>query len=146
MSLGRGGVSGPTTAWATPDPRIDTEGFAIFLPNTTAMPSGHRTPLRRVSQGSLSALARSGTYPPGPTGLEFLEPAMDDLADEAATLHSNLEGLNALSDSLGKFNEAFASYLYAMRMNAFCVEWHQVRGHRLRSKPCNSSSRFRRHP
>jgi DASH complex subunit DAM1 len=53
---------------------------------------------------------------------------MVDLADEAATLNSNLEGLNALSDALGSFNEAFASYLYAMRMNAFCVEWHQAPG------------------
>lgn len=95
--------------------------------DTTKMPPApHRTPLRRISQGSLSALARSGTYPPGPTGLEFLEPAMEDLADEAATLHSNLEGLNKLGEALEGFNEAFAAHLYAMRMNAFCVAWHEV--------------------
>jgi hypothetical protein len=51
---------------------------------------------------------------------------MIDLADEAAALHANLEGLNKMCDALDTFNEAFASYLYAMRMNAFCVEWHQV--------------------
>jgi DASH complex subunit DAM1 len=50
---------------------------------------------------------------------------MIDLADEAAALHANLE-LNNMCDALDTFNEAFASYLYAMRMNAFCVEWHQV--------------------
>lgn len=89
-------------------------------------PAPPRTPLRRISHGSLSALARSSNQPPGATGLEFLEPAMVELADEAATLHSNIERLNALSDALDTFNESFASYLYAMRMNAFCVEWNQV--------------------
>ncbi|KDQ19068.1 hypothetical protein BOTBODRAFT_28563 [Botryobasidium botryosum FD-172 SS1] len=91
-------------------------------------PAPPRTPLRRVSHGSLTALARSANQAPGVTGLEFLEPAMVELADEAATLHSNIERLNALSDALDTFNESFASYLYAMRMNAFCVEWHQAPG------------------
>lgn len=88
--------------------------------------AGHRTPLRRVSHGSLAALGRSGAYPAGPTGLEFLEPAMIELADEAAALSANLESLNALSDSLDAFNESFASYLYVMKMNSLCVAWPQV--------------------
>ncbi|KAG8973242.1 hypothetical protein FRC05_008956 [Tulasnella sp. 425] len=93
---------------------------------------GHRrTPLRRISHGSLSNLARSASQHPSesdPTRLNFLLPAFSDLADEMASLHANLEKLNDLSYVLETFNESFASYLYALRMNAFCVEWEQAPG------------------
>jgi DASH complex subunit DAM1 len=49
-----------------------------------------------------------------------------ELTDEAATLASNTQQLNELHDALGTFNESFAGYLYALKMNAFCVEWKQV--------------------
>lgn len=52
---------------------------------------------------------------------------MTDLADEAATLAENIAKLNAMHDALGTFNEAFAGYMYALKMNAFCVEWPEVR-------------------
>ncbi|KAG8987681.1 hypothetical protein FRB94_002292 [Tulasnella sp. JGI-2019a] len=92
-------------------------------------PSRQRTPLRRISHGSLSNLARSQNQNPNnndPTRLNFLIPAFADLADEMASLHTNTENLNKLSQVLETFNESFASYLYAMRMNAFCVEWEQA--------------------
>ncbi|TFY70591.1 hypothetical protein EVG20_g2412 [Dentipellis fragilis] len=89
-------------------------------------PTPHRTPLRRVSQGSLFALSRSGTHPDAPHGLGFLEPAMAELADEADALLSNVEGLRALGDSLQTFNESFASWLYVMNMNALTVDWPQA--------------------
>ena|ERR1700761_5773591 len=82
-----------------------------------------RTPLRRVSRGSLSALARSSSLP----DINFLDSALSNFADETETLHSNLEGLRDLEKSLRDFNEGFASYLYALKMNAFVTEWHQVR-------------------
>ena len=88
-----------------------------------------RTPLRRLSQGSLRALSRSGSFPDAPAGLGFLEPAMAELADETETLHANLAALHALSDSLHTFNESFAAYLYAMEMNALTTDWTQVRVH-----------------
>lgn len=91
-----------------------------------APPQRPRTPLRRLSQGSLRALSRSGTFPDAPVGLGFLEPAMVDFADETETLHGNLAGLHALSDSLQAFNESFASYLYVMEMNALTTDWPQV--------------------
>lgn len=90
-------------------------------------PRPPRTPLRRVSQGSLRALSRSGTFPDAPAGLGFLEPVMADLADETETLHTNISRLHALSASLEKFNESFASYLYAMEMNGLTTDWPQVR-------------------
>ncbi|KAG8720751.1 hypothetical protein FRC08_018292 [Ceratobasidium sp. 394] len=86
----------------------------------------HRTPLRRVSHGSLSALARSTGTDNGPTGLDFLEPAFTEFADEAATMHRNMERMGDLYDTLETFNESFCSFLYALNMNAYTVEWPQA--------------------
>lgn len=84
-------------------------------------------PLRRISTGSLTSLARSQDHAThSSSGLDFLQPALTDLADEAATLASNIQRMTRLHDALGTFNEAFAAYLYAMKMNAFCVEWAEV--------------------
>lgn len=89
-------------------------------------PTPHRTPLRRVSQGSLFALSRSGAHSDAPHGMGFLEPALAELADEAEALRANVDGLRALSASLDTFNESFASWLYVMNMNALTVEWPEV--------------------
>ncbi|RSH93450.1 hypothetical protein EHS25_007806 [Saitozyma podzolica] len=71
------------------------------------MPAPH--PLRRISTGSLSTLARSQDRAhTSPSGLDFLQPAITELADEAATLSTNIQRLNDLHDALGTFNEAFA--------------------------------------
>ncbi|KAF8348561.1 hypothetical protein F5887DRAFT_880006 [Amanita rubescens] len=86
----------------------------------------HRTPLRRVSQGSLFALSRSTAYPDAPHGLGFIEPAMAEFADEVDVLQSNTEGLKNLSESLATFNESFASWLYVMTMNALTTDWPQA--------------------
>ncbi|KAH0579762.1 hypothetical protein H2248_002599 [Termitomyces sp. 'cryptogamus'] len=95
----------------------------ISMP-TTQTP--HRTPLKRVSQGSLFALSRSGAYPDAPHGLGFLEPAMSEFVDETEALQNNVEGMMNLSNSLAKFNESFASWLYVMNMNALTVDWLQA--------------------
>ncbi|KAL0580693.1 DASH complex subunit dam1 [Marasmius crinis-equi] len=86
----------------------------------------HKTPLRRVSQGSLFALSRSAAYPDAPHGLGFLEPAMTEFTDEIDTLQSNIESMKRLSESLGAFNESFASWMYVMNMNALTVDWPQA--------------------
>ena len=100
-------------------------------------PTPHRTPLRRVSQGSLFALSRSGAHTDAPHGLGFLEPALAELADEAEALRANVDGLRALSASLDTFNEAFASWLYVMNMNALTVEWPEVsKGVPIQFLPC----------
>ncbi|KDR80168.1 hypothetical protein GALMADRAFT_242433 [Galerina marginata CBS 339.88] len=86
----------------------------------------HRTPLRRVSQGSLFRLSRSNAYPDAPHGLGFLEPAMAEFLDETEALQANIEGMKHLSDSLATFNESFASWLYIMNMNALTTDWPQA--------------------
>ncbi|KAF8842455.1 hypothetical protein BDN67DRAFT_979613 [Paxillus ammoniavirescens] len=92
------------------------------MPNQTP----HRTPLRRISQGSLFALSRSEHNPNAPHGLGFLEPVMSELVDEAEALHANVDGLRNLSESLRTFNESFAGWLYVMDMNALTTDWPQV--------------------
>lgn len=87
----------------------------------------HRTPLKRVSHGSLSSLARSTRADNGPTGLDFLELAFTEFADEAAAMHRNIERMGDLYETLETFNESFCSFLYALNMNAYTVEWPQVR-------------------
>ncbi|KAJ3797315.1 hypothetical protein GGU11DRAFT_826554 [Lentinula aff. detonsa] len=90
------------------------------------MQTPHRTPLRRISHGSLLRLSRSGAYPDAPHGLGFLEPAMSEFVDETEILQTNVEGLKHLSDTLATFNESFASWLYVMNMNALTVDWPQA--------------------
>ncbi|CAK9782294.1 hypothetical protein CC85DRAFT_268912, partial [Cutaneotrichosporon oleaginosum] len=82
-------------------------------------------PLRRISTGSLSSLARSQSQA-SPSGLDWLEPALTDLADEASTLAANIARMNEMHDALEHFNEGFAAYLYALKINAFCVEWNEA--------------------
>jgi DASH complex subunit DAM1 len=53
---------------------------------------------------------------------------MSELADETEALQANLDGLRILGDSLKTFNESFASWLYAMNMNALTTDWPQVCG------------------
>ena len=72
--------------------------------------------------------SRSGAHPNAPHGLGFFEPALAELADEADALRANFDELRALSTSLDTFNEAFASWMYVINMNALTVDRPEVRG------------------
>ncbi|KZV71723.1 hypothetical protein PENSPDRAFT_605401 [Peniophora sp. CONT] len=96
-------------------------------------PPAPRTPLRRVSQGSLFRLSRSSSRAStarhgessAPAGLEFLPPALAELCDEAESLSTAAGQLAGLGRSLAEFNDAFASWMYVQGMNGLCVEWHE---------------------
>jgi len=92
----------------------------------STVPAPQRTPLRRVSQGSLFRLSRSGAYPDAPHGLGFLEPALGELLDEVESLNNSVQAMRTLGDALSSFNESFASWLYVMNMNALTVDWPQA--------------------
>jgi DASH complex subunit DAM1 len=85
-----------------------------------------RTPLRRVSQGSLFAVSTSDPDAQF-SGVDFLDAAISEFADETETLQANVESMKNLSESLATFNESFASWLYVMNMNALTTDWPQVR-------------------
>ncbi|KAF9031363.1 hypothetical protein BDZ89DRAFT_1101127 [Hymenopellis radicata] len=88
-------------------------------------PAPHRTPLRRVSQGSLFVTSRSAAYRDAPHGLGFLEPAMAEFIQETEALQTNVENLKHLSDSVASFNESFAMWTYLMEMNSLTTDWPQ---------------------
>ncbi|KAF9648466.1 hypothetical protein BDM02DRAFT_3144256 [Thelephora ganbajun] len=88
--------------------------------------SQHRTPIKRVSQGSLRALSRSVNYPDAPHGLGFLTPALAELTEEMQTLQSHTQGLRDLENSLTRFNESFASWLYVQNMASLTLDWTQA--------------------
>ncbi|KAF9788210.1 hypothetical protein BJ322DRAFT_1106223 [Thelephora terrestris] len=88
--------------------------------------SQHRTPIKRISQGSLRALSRSSSYPDAPHGLGFLTPALAELTEEMQTLQSHTQGLRNLESSLTRFNESFASWLYVQNMASLTLDWTQA--------------------
>lgn len=89
-------------------------------------PSGRRhgptTPLRRVSRGSFSKDRR----PNDPFPLDSLEPAFAELSDALTDLNANFEQLQEMHNSLARFSESFASFLYGLNMNSFCNEFPEV--------------------
>jgi len=85
------------------------------------------TPLRRISRGSLAAMSasRGAEHSNGPA-LAVLAPAFAELADSVEDLAVNMEGMDAVCQSLADFNEAFAGFLLGLRMNAYTSDFHQV--------------------
>ncbi|KAL6721109.1 DASH complex subunit dam1 [Lecanora helva] len=104
-----------------PNPKRSTSA------SRTKPPSRPSTPLRPTSRTSLrdsqTFTPRSGTssFP-----LESLEPAFAELSDSMADLEANFMHLQLMHESLSRFNESFASFLYGMNMNAFCVDFPEA--------------------
>ncbi|MCJ1274198.1 DASH complex subunit dam1 [Puttea exsequens] len=93
----------------------------------TKPPSRPSTPLRPSSRTSLrdsqSFTPKAGTsvFP-----LESLEAGFAELSDSMADLEANFMHLQLMHESLSRFNESFASFLYGMNMNAFCVDFPEA--------------------
>ncbi|EON66958.1 hypothetical protein W97_06074 [Coniosporium apollinis CBS 100218] len=93
------------------------------------LPSRPTTPLRPPSRSSFrgSASARSSQHGPhAPTPLESLEPAFAELSDGMADLEANFMHLQLMHESLARFSESFAAFLYGLGMNAFCVDFPEA--------------------
>ncbi|KAL9065576.1 MAG: hypothetical protein Q9161_008132 [Pseudevernia consocians] len=90
-------------------------------------PSRPSTPLRPSSRTSLRD---SQTFTPkiGSSAfpLDSLESAFAELSDSMADLEANFMHLQLMHESLSRFNESFASFLYGMNMNAFCVDFPEA--------------------
>lgn len=90
-------------------------------------PSWPSTPLRPSSRTSLrdsqifTPKTGSSIFP-----LESLEPAFAELSDSMADLEANFMHMQLMHESLSRFNESFAGFLYGMNMNAFCVDFPEV--------------------
>ena len=104
------------------------DGNTIKRSSSRNRPSSRpTTPLRPSSRTSLregqgyGAGSSSSEFP-----LETMEPAFAELSDSMADLEANFMHLQLMHESLSRFNESFASFLYGLNMNAFCVDFPEV--------------------
>lgn len=88
------------------------------------------TPLRPSSRSSLreahgygNSISNAGYTQPA---INALEPQFAELADSMADLEANFMNLQLMHESLTRFSESFASFLYGLNMNAFCVDFPEV--------------------
>ena len=93
-------------------------------------PSRPTTPLRPSSRSSFRETYSYG-HTIGSAGynqpaINALEPQFAELADSMADLEANFMHLQLMHESLTRFSESFASFLYGMNMNAFCVDFPEV--------------------
>ena len=85
------------------------------------------TPLRPSSGSSFRESARSSVQGEAAFPLNTFEPAFGELADAIADLEANMMHFQLMHESLARFSESFASFLYGLNMNAFCVDFPEVR-------------------
>lgn len=85
------------------------------------------TPLRPSSRTSLrETFGAGGLHGASNFPLDSLEPAFAELSDSMADLEANFMHLQLMHESLSRFSENFASFLYGLNMNAFCVDFPEV--------------------
>lgn len=85
------------------------------------------TPLRPSSRSSFRDSARDSVAGDAPFPLNTFEPAFAELSDAMADLEANMMHFQLMHESLARFSESFASFLYGLNMNAFCVDFPEVR-------------------
>ncbi|KAL8825867.1 MAG: hypothetical protein Q9191_004153 [Dirinaria sp. TL-2023a] len=107
---------------------MDSSGNKRSASQSRNRPSSRpTTPLRPSSRTSLrdgQVFTTNNTSSEFP--LEALEPAFAELSDSMADLEANFMHLQLMHESLSRFNESFASFLYGMNMNAFCVDFPEA--------------------
>ena len=84
------------------------------------------TPLRPSSRSSLRELGKNSISGASDLPIEAFEPAFADFSDSMADLEGNFMHLQLMHESLARFSENFASFLYGLNMNAFCVDFPEV--------------------
>jgi len=84
------------------------------------------TPLRPSSRSSLRDSGKLSHTGLSESPLEAFEPAFAELADSMADLEANFMHLQLMHESLSRFSESFASFLYGLNMNAFCVDFPEA--------------------
>ena len=82
------------------------------------------TPLRPSSRSSFRDSQSDGR--PAGSALDTLEPQFAELSDAMADLEANFMHLQLMHESLSRFGESFASFLYGLNMNAFVVDFPEV--------------------
>ncbi|KAH6954980.1 DASH complex subunit Dam1-domain-containing protein [Fusarium avenaceum] len=91
--------------------------------NSRSRTSRPTTPLRPSSRSSFRDSARGAGENDAPFPLNAFEPAFAELSDAMADLEANMMHFQLMHESLARFSESFASFLYGLNMNAFCVDF-----------------------
>lgn len=92
------------------------------------------TPLRPSSRSSFrESAARTGVDREAHFPLNAFEPAFAELSDAMVDLEANMMHFQLMHESLSRFSESFASFLYGLNMNAFCVDFPEVRPRTIQS-------------
>ncbi|KAL7929388.1 DASH complex subunit Dam1 domain-containing protein [Trichoderma chlorosporum] len=92
-------------------------------PHSRSWTSRPTTPLRPPSQSSFRGSLQPTSDGDGAFPLKRLEPAFAELSDAMADLEANMMHFQLIDESLARFGESFASFLYGLNMNAFCVDF-----------------------
>lgn len=110
--------------------RMDFAATASRSSSRQRLPSRPTTPLRPSSRSSFreahgygDSIGNAGYTQPA---INALEPQFAELADSMADLEANFMHLQLMHESLTRFSESFASFLYGLNMNAFCVDFSEV--------------------
>ncbi|KAL4944866.1 DASH complex subunit Dam1-domain-containing protein [Aspergillus oleicola] len=94
------------------------------------LPSRPTTPLRPSSRSSVREahgyVASIGNVGYNQPAINALEPLFAELSDAMVDLDSNFAHLQLMHESLTRFSESFASFLYGLNMNAFCVDFPEA--------------------
>ncbi|KAI1501558.1 DASH complex subunit Dam1-domain-containing protein [Biscogniauxia marginata] len=99
------------------------DGSTARRPRSTSR-SRPTTPLRPSSRSSFRESAQRSAEGAGEAfPLNAFEPAFAELSDAVADLEANMMHFQLMHESLARFSESFASFLYGLNMNAFCVDF-----------------------
>ncbi|KAL4933960.1 DASH complex subunit DAM1 [Aspergillus undulatus] len=94
------------------------------------LPSRPTTPLRPSSRSSVREAhgygASIGNVGYNQPAINALEPLFAELSDAMVDLDTNFAHLQLMHESLTRFSESFASFLYGLNMNAFCVDFPEA--------------------
>ncbi|GAB0139671.1 hypothetical protein EsHS_00000317 [Epichloe bromicola] len=99
------------------------DGSARKRSNSRSRHSRPTTPLRPSSRSSFRDSARDAGKDAPSFPLNPFEPAFAELSDAMADLEANMMHFQLMHESLARFSESFASFLYGLNMNAFCVDF-----------------------
>lgn len=115
-----------TRAWSPPP---TCPAMTSHQPRASSLSRRPTTPLRRLSSSSLRSTSLSHSRSRGASSVEpplaHLNPVFAELADALSDLAGNFEALDQVNATLDGFNEAFGSYLYSLRVNAYTVDFDE---------------------
>lgn len=102
-------------------PRSSSRPRPSSRPTTPLRPSSRSS--FREAHGYGGSINNAGHAQPA---INALEPPFAELADSMADLEANFMHLQLMHESLSRFSESFAAFLYGLNMNAFCVDFPEV--------------------